>query len=355
MPSQRDYVVGPIPAALLRQFCVRLLVACGSKPTHAVIVADCLLDAELDGYSSHGLSRLPLYLRRLSQGLINSSPRLRVAVDAGPAIVLDGDNAFGAVAAHRAMQLAIARATAYSVGLCAVKNSNHLGGLSFYVRKAARRGCIGLACTNSAAAIAPPGSRRAALGTNPIAAGIPTGGEPLIIDMSTSQVNRSWIIEAAANGNPLEPGWALDEFGEPTQDPEAAARGSLVPIGGAKGFGLALIVEVLSALISGASISPNVTGTFSDSSQASGIGHLMLCINPFKLNPRFASQFADLLSTLRAGPPVSKGTDIRLPGDRRERVRAENRITGIFVKLAVAETLERVAADHQLVAPWTAA
>jgi len=347
--------VGPISAAVLRRFCIRLLVAGGSKPRDAVIVAESLIDAELDGISSHGVSRLPFYLKRLSQGYINRRPNLRVTVEAGAASVLDADNAFGAVAAHHAMQLAISRARTFSIGLCAVKNSNHLGALSFYVRQAARRGYIGLACCNSAPAIAPPGAKDAVLGTNPLAAGFPNGSQPLIVDMSTSQINRSLIIEAAASGARLEPGWALDESGQPTLDAKAATKGSLLPIGGAKGFGLSLIVEVLSAVISGASISPRITGTFTDSNRVSGVGHLMLCINPLVLNPGFGADIVDLIQVLRASSPASAGTLVRLPGDRRQRSRAESQESGIFIRLSAAAALKSVAAGYHVTLPWAVA
>jgi (2R)-3-sulfolactate dehydrogenase (NADP+) len=178
---------------------------------------------------------------------------------------------------------------------------------------------VGMAFTNTPPAMSPPGGATPYLGTNPIAAGFPTSGQPVIVDMATSQVARGHILKAARLGESIPEGWAVDAAGQPTTDPEAAIGGSLLPLGGQKGFALALLVEVVSGVLSGAAVGPEVVGTFAHADRESNVGHCFLAIDPEALAPGFARRMDSLSADIRR-------LGGRVPGDRRHAER-ERRLT----------------------------
>ncbi len=273
----------------------------------AQVVAESLVEAELEGHSSHGLIRLPLLLRRLQQGMIQPRPTMRLS--GGAAALLDADNGLGPVAGVRAAAAAADRARQHGVGVVAVRRSNHLGSLSYYVRRMAGHGLVGLAFSNTPPALAPPGARRPLLGTNPIAAGFPAESGLVVIDLATSQVSRGRILEAVRRGEAILEGWALDGEGRPTTDARQAIEGSLVPLGGAKGFALAVMVEALTGVLAGAGVGPAVAGTYEASDRPSDVGHCFWAVDADAIAPGFAGRMGRLAEEVRA----SGG---RMPGDR---------------------------------------
>lgn len=319
-------------APLLRQLATSALGALDVSEQDAALVADSLVEAELEGQASHGLIRLPLVLDRLRDGLINPRPTMRLSGERPAAAVLDADNALGPVAGMRAVEAAIERAEAAGVGVVAVRRSNHLGSLGFYLRRFAARDVVGLAFTNTPPAMPPPGASTPFLGTNPIAASFPTAGEPVIVDMATSQVARGRILKAARVGEPIPEGWAVDAEGQPTTDPEAAIGGSLVPMGGDKGFALALLVEALSGVLSGAAVGPEVGGTYIASDRESNVGHCFVAIDPSALTHGFAQRMDRLAGDIR-------GLGGRMPGDRRHAERARRMFQGIELSDELVEAL----------------
>jgi LDH2 family malate/lactate/ureidoglycolate dehydrogenase len=318
-----------VPGSVLREFVTELLVSLDVPRSDAALVADCLVAAELEGQSAHGLSRLPLLAQRLRDGLIRARPDMRVISESSATALLDAGNALGPLGGARAMELAAARARSAGIGACAVLHGNHLGALGWYVERAARGGLVALAFSNTPPAMAPPGGRQAYLGTNPIAAAFPNSTGPIVIDLATSQAARGRIIQAARAGKPIPQGWALDAGGHPTTDAELALQGSLAPAGGAKGFALALLVEVLSGVLSGSGIGPQVSGTFRSSDRASDAGHFFLAIDPDAFAPGFAERMERLASEIRAVEPVNPGTPVRLPGDRRRTERTRRTERGV--------------------------
>jgi len=299
-----------------------------------VLVADCLVDAELEGQASHGFIRLPFVLDRLRVGLINPSPSMRLTRGRAAVAVLDADNCLGPVAGMRAVEAATEQALAVGAGVVAVRRSNHLGSLGFYLRRFTASRVIGLAFTNTPPAMPPPGGRTPYLGTNPIAAGFPTSGEPVIVDLATSQVARGRILKAAQVGEQIPEGWALDAVGQPTTDPEAAIEGSLLPLGGHKGFALALLVEVLSGVLSAAAVGPEVSGTFVESDRESNVGHCLVAIDPAALVPGFAERMDRLTEDIRR-------LGGRVPGDRRHSERARRLTDGIDLSDELVEELRK--------------
>ena len=321
-------------AQSLRQPAADALNARGVPSADAVLVADCLVDAELEGQASHGFIRLPFVLDRLRVGLINPSPSMRLTRGRAAVAVLDADNCLGPVAGMRAVEAATEQALAVGAGVVAVRRSNHLGSLGFYLRRFTASRVIGLAFTNTPPAMPPPGGRTPYLGTNPIAAGFPTSGEPVIVDLATSQVARGRILKAAQVGEQIPEGWALDAVGQPTTDPEAAIEGSLLPLGGHKGFALALLVEVLSGVLSAAAVGPEVSGTFVESDRESNVGHCLVAIDPAGLVPGFAERMDRLTEDIRR-------LGGRVPGDRRHSERARRLTDGIDLSDELVEELRK--------------
>lgn len=311
-------------AAALLAFVSDALGDLGVPAADARLCAECLVEAELEGQASHGMMRLPFLLRRLRGGHIAADPVMRVSEGGGAALLLDAGNGLGPVAGAKAVDLAVERARRAGVGLVAVRHGNHLGALGFYLRRLTGQGMVGLAFSNTPPAMAPPGGRTAYLGTNPIAAGFPTSGEPVLVDMATSQVARGRIMKAAGAGQPIPEGWALDAEGLPTSDPEAALQGSLVPLGGEKGFALALMVEMLTGALAGSAIGPDVGGTFAASDRPSDVGHCFVAIDPGAVAPGFVER-ADRI----AGDVRRLGG--RVPGDRRHAERARRLAEGVYL------------------------
>jgi len=327
------------PPDALRRYTAHALAALDVPEPDAALVADSLVEAELEGQATHGLLRLPFLLDRLRAGLINPRPSFRVIGDRAAAALLDADNGLGPVAGMRATELAVSRAAAAGAGIVAVRRSNHVGALGFYLRRATAEGMVGLAFTNGPPAMSPPGGSTPYLGTNPIAAGFPTTGDPVIVDMATSQVARGHILKAARVREPIPEGWAVDAEGQPTTDPQAAMGGRLLPLGGEKGFALALLVEVLSGVLAGAAVGPEVVGTFAPADRESNVGHCFLAIDPEALAPGFAARMARVAADVRR-------LGGRAPGDRRHAERARRLGEGVALPAQlVADLRDRVGAE----------
>ena len=245
-------------------------------PDHvAVLVVDVLLEADRRGIASHGLFRLPSYLQRVAAGLIDPAAEPSVLVDHSALVVLDGQNGFGAVAGMRAVELAAQRAKEFGVAWITVRNTNHFGIAAAYTKKLARSGCAAIVFGNTAPAMAAFGGHRPVLGTNPLSMAVPAGGKPLVLDMATSVVARGALRQAADYGKPLPAGWALDAAGQPTTDAAAGLAGTLLAAAGPKGYGLAVLIDAMSGLISGGRVLTEV-GETSDFTQTSGVSFTLI-------------------------------------------------------------------------------
>lgn len=253
--------------------------------------------------------------------------------------LVDADNALGPVAGVAAIGTAIARARMVGCATVAVRHSNHLGSMGYYVKRGSSQGLITLGFSNTPPAMAPPGGRSPFLGTNPIACAIPSSTGPVVIDMATSQVARGRILKARAEGERLPAGWALDSEGRSTIDPAEALAGSLVPLGGAKGFALALIVEVLTGVLATAGVGPDVTGTFSASARVSDVGHCFIGIDPEAFGTGFRTRVDQLGEAIRAVRPTNPTVPVRLPGDRRIEERVNRQREGIEVSQSLGAEL----------------
>ena len=319
----------------------------GVRARDAEDTARILVLGDLFGHATHGVSRVESYGERLELGGINRAPLIRVE-DVAPAIArVDADNGLGPVVGTRALNEAMARARHLGVGLALARGSNHFGAIAPYCWLAAQEGFASIVGSNSTTTIAPTGGREARLGNSPLGFGIPhPGGRPVILDMALSVVARAKIRAALTRGEAIPDTWATDREGRPTTDPKAALEGFLLPIGGYKGYGLALIVDLFAGLLSGASYLTHVKSWSENPAAAQDLGHFFILIDTARLGSSewLAERMVDFASILHDTPATDPGKPVRLPGEieleRFERHRQE----GVQVEARVLEILERYAA-----------
>ncbi len=327
-----------------------LLIAYGLAPHVAESSARQITMADAWGRGSHGLLRLPHYLRRISAGGIDKESKLTTIKDKGPVLSLDGNGGMGHYQASQASALATERAENYGVSVVSVANSNHCGVLGLYVLDMVSRGFIGLAFTNGPAVMPAWGGNKAILSTSPLACGIPAKPRPAIIDLATSTVARGRIAQAAAKEEEIPDGWAFDANGDPTNDAKAALFGMLAPMAGAKGFALALMVEALTGGLVGPSLSNDVADPLSlnDISRPQGLSHLLIAIDP--------SAFSDdngASSRLDRMAEQVISTNGRLPGTSRPLPDEVTDTTEVEVADSVASEIIQLAASKGVDLPPT--
>ena len=242
-----------IDATQLQTLVQTIFEKCGMTAPDAALLADSLVFADLSGVHSHGVLRVPEYVKKLTVGGVNPQGRPFIARDSGACLVVDGGNSMGQIGAHFAMQKVIERAGTTGIAAAAIRGSNHCGALAYFARMALDQEMIGMATTNALPTMAPWGGAERILGINPVAFAIPAGAElPIVYDAAFSGSAHGKIRVYQQKGLTLPEGWALDREGRPTTDPAVALDGLLAPIGGFKGAGLALIMGILSSMLSGA-------------------------------------------------------------------------------------------------------
>jgi LDH2 family malate/lactate/ureidoglycolate dehydrogenase len=302
-------------------------------------VAETLVWTSLRGVDSHGVARVPVYAERLRTGVLNPRPRPSVVRRDGAIAVIDGDSGPGQVAALMATDLSIELAREHGVGIVVVRHSGHYGAAAFYAMRAAEAGLLGMSMTNTEPLVIPYGGADAALGTNPIAFAAPTPDGIFNVDMATSQVAMNKIFNARSEGRAIPEGWGVDAHGETTTDPDAAVFG--VPLGGYKGYGLALMVEVLCGVLAGAGVRHGVGNLYSGGEERQNSGHFHLALDPERTVGRdaFAGVLGGLLAELRAIPPARGFDAVLVAGDPEDRARAERERSGIPIEPALWATL----------------
>ena len=321
-----------VTAQDLKTTCTCLLTGAGVPDKAAAQCAEVLVEADLEGTNSHGVMRLPIYLAAIERGQLDPRGIVRFEQTAAGTGRGDGGNTLGQVVGVAAMRAAIELAKEAGVGSVTACNSNHYGAAAFYTHMAARAGMIGISATNSPPALPAWGGREAYLGTNPLALAFPTtSGQPLSIDLSLSVVARGKIIQAAKANRPIPSGWAVDKDGRETIDARAALAGALLPLGGAKGFALALAVEVLCGVLSGAAFGPHVNSILEQDTNPANVGHWFMAIDTKRFIPQdiFLAQLEGLMAELKATSLAEGFSQIRLPGERRAVTRTQQLASGI--------------------------
>jgi (2R)-3-sulfolactate dehydrogenase (NADP+) len=262
-----------------------LLEAAGVPKQEAATTARCIVASDRWGIGSHGLMRLPFYLSRLQAGGINPKAQLKTVTDLPSLVVFDGDDGLGHWQLQKASEIASERAMVNGIAAVGVGRSNHCGALGIYVWPMINRGLVGIAFSTGPAVMPPWGGNQTLLSTSPIAAGIPTN-PPTVVDLATSAVARGKIQAKAQAGAELEPGWAFTKDGAPTTDAKEALAGMLAPLGGVKGYAIAVLVESLTGMLIGPTLAKNIPDMFTASQDAlpQQISHFVIAIDASKLS-----------------------------------------------------------------------
>jgi ureidoglycolate dehydrogenase (NAD+) len=341
-----------IEAEQLERWVRELLAAAGLQAGAAAVVADSLVDASLRGVDSHGVARTTIYVERLQAGGLNADPHPKVLRREGAIALVDGDDGPGQVAGVFATDLSIELARELGAGVVAVRGSSHYGAAAYYTRRAAAAGMVGMSSTNSDPLVIPYGGMDHALGTNPIslAAPLPDGGV-FDLDMATSQVAINKVYNARDEGRPIPEGWGVDAQGRPTTDPAAVHAG--VPLGGYKGYALAVLVEILCGILPGAGVTHGVGKLYGDPAAPQDVGHFHLAMDPERTvgRDRFAALLAGLLEELVRVPVAPGHDEVLAPGDPEKRARAERERDGIPVEPALLASLEAKSAQLGVTVP----
>ncbi len=350
----------PAPYEKHRAQLKAILLAWGMPEDNAETTADILGWADLHGVDSHGISMIPGYDRLRRQGRANMQARPRIVKETPVSALVDGDGGLGHVPARFAMQVAIDKANAIGMAIVAVRNSAHFGATGYYTLMAAREGLIGMACTSaSSIQVAPTFGREAKLGTDPWSFAAPTAdGEPFLLDMATTTVAAGRIRNKANEGLQCPPGWVLNKDGLPSTDPlEAREKGGfLTSLGGSpenssyKGYGLAVMVNILGSCLSGATLITDPLHT--KKPQGNDIGHCFIAIDPglFRERADFAADVGRLCGDLRATKPVDPAQPVMVAGDPQWQNAAERRKSGIPVGAGLLNQIRQIA--QASAAPW---
>jgi len=319
----------------LERFAVELLSAAGVPQANAALTARMLVAANLRGIDSHGVHLLSYYLKQIDAGTLSATNEGRVAGESGACLAYDGENGLGQAVAQRCCEQAVRLASEYGISIVTAREANHFGACFWWAREIARHGMLGLVFCNASSLVAPWQGRVAKFGTNPICMAVPPSGadgqEPWLLDMATTTVAANKIFKAYINRQPEIPaGWAMDKEGVPTTDTVAAYNGLVAPLGGYKGYGLAMMVEILSSVLSGGAIASELGGIrFVD--KPVRVSHCYLAIDIARFMPveEFEERVARLVEIMKSTPPAKGFDEVLVPGEPEKRIEARRRVEGI--------------------------
>jgi amino acid adenylation domain-containing protein len=331
----------------LRSYGREALERAGLAPEGAAIVTEVQLEASLRGQPTHNMVAIPRYARRIASGAMNPRPHIRIEHETEISAHVDGDNGPGQWIGVMAMELAIRIARERGVGMVGAHRSNHLGAAGHYAWLAAREGLIGLCTTNGPVILAPTGGLTPTFGNNPLGVGIPARRyHPILLDIAMSVAPRGKIGVQLAEGKPLPPGWILDRFGHPSTDPADLAAGLGVPIGGHKGYGLTLVMEVLAGVLTGAGFGwDHRRGQTRQSAKPPDLGHFFMAIDPelFMPTAEFTARVDHLIEQTKAGERAENVEEILIPGEMEMRAREQNLREGVPLPPLIYHALRKYA------------
>jgi len=343
-----------IDPAALQKWIESLACQAGVDSKEASVLAEVLTWSDMVGRPEQGVWRLPSYLKRFKHGLINSPCQPRTVAERKAVVVIDGDNGFGQLLGRLAMRRAMDLAADYGVGFVGVRRSNHFGPAAYYVNLAAERGYVGLAFTNAVPKVAPPGGSARVLGTNPLALGAPVrSGRAILVDLSTSASAGAKVRRAAESGDRIPAGVARDAQGRDVSDAREAMTGMLEPVGGPKGFALGFMVEILSAVLTGAAISHEVASLYEDFSRPNGVGHAFVALDIAALMPReeYLDRIEKLANFARFANDPSGSGEPSIPGARRWRTYEKQAAEGVELDERTFRALSAVSQELGVSAP----
>jgi ureidoglycolate dehydrogenase (NAD+) len=326
----------------LESFAANAFMAAGLDEEQAQRIAQHLVLANLRGVDSHGVHRLPIYIERIERGLMSKTLHLTVEWESPISAKIDAGHSPGIVVAKKGMELAVKKAKENGIGLVAIRNSTHCGMLADYTLYGADQDCIAYACTNAPALIAPTGGKMRFFGNNPFTYGIHCDKEDnVIFDAAMSVAARGKIIVACKNGQTIPLGWAANRDGVDTTDPKEALDGLLLPIAGAKGYGIIFFIEVLTAILPGGNFGPYVGDLYNDFNRKQHVGHFLCALRPDLFGPmaEFKRRMDLFIREVRNVPLADGVEKIYMPGElERERTR-ERLKNGIPLSVEIAREL----------------
>jgi len=341
-----------IPARALLAFTADAFRACGLPDADATTVAAAMIEADLTGSDAHGIFRLAQYVRWLREGRINPRPQLELQQGAPAVAVVDGDNGMGHLVMSFAAEAAVDMARQTGVAWVGSRRSNHAGAGGVYAAIPLRHGMIGVyAAASSANHMAPWGGAEPLVGTNPIAVAIPAGDEaPVVLDIATSVSSFGTIRDHALQGKPIPEGWVIDRAGKPITDARRATEGSLLPIGGHKGSGLALIIGLLAGALNGAAFGRDVREFGTTAMAEANTGQFVIALDVERFVPRekFAAEIDRHVRDLRGSARLPGVDAIRIPGEERRRRRHDRSQHGVALTPALLAQLDELAASLKL-------
>ena len=326
---------------MLYEKITKLLIGYGLTRSDADSTARCLVKADMYGIKTHGIVVLPSHIKRIQSGGYNLNPSFKVIKETESFAVIDSDNSIGFASASHCMRYAIEKSNSTGIFTVFSRNANACGAASCYAMMAAEHNKIGFTCCNSPAAMAPIGGKERKFGTNPLSMVIPTGdNKPIIIDMATSKVAKSRFLQAKREGVPLGEGWALDADGNPTTDPDKGIQGLVCPMEGFKGYGLALMIDLVAGLLSGAAWQDNVRKFYNENGDPMNVGHFFMVLDPVKvMGDGYWDLIRDYVDSIRNSASAVEGGHVALPGDDKHQAYRMNVENGIEISDEVAELL----------------
>jgi L-2-hydroxycarboxylate dehydrogenase (NAD+) len=344
---------GRISIAAMIAFSRDALLAYGLPVADAELAAKQIIEANLTGFDGHGILRLNDYCRALKSGRINPKANIKVLTRSPSTALVDGDNGIGHLVMTYSMNLAIELARSSGVGWVGARMSNHAGAAGIYAEMAAKQGMIGIyAAVSTLNHMAPWGGAEALMGTNPIAFAVPAGKEPpVVLDIATSATSFGNIRQRMGANKPLEQGWVVhSKTGEPIVDPAKVAEGVLLPIGGHKGSGLALMIGLLAGVLNGAAFGRDVIDFTLPGTEPSNTGQFVIALDIARFIPPdvFAAEVDRHLNDLRSSQKLPGFDAIRLPGEGRQKRRADRAANGMSIPAGLMKQLDETAANLKI-------
>jgi L-2-hydroxycarboxylate dehydrogenase (NAD+) len=336
-----------IPITRLVDFIARALAAAGVPQDDARQVSTLMAEADARGIDAHGVFRTPQYVKQIESGAVNPRPNIQILSERAGAALLDGDNALGHLVMKRATELAIEKARQCGVAWVGTRRSNHAGPGQLYPRIAAAQGMIGMYfCVGNVNLLPPWGGTEALLSTNPIAIAVPALKHPaIVLDMATTNTAFGKIRLKAQRNEPMPEGWMINREGKPLTDPKRASEGFLLPIGGPKGYGLALMIGLVAGTLNGAAFGRDVVDYTVDSKTASNTGQAIVTVDiaAFADVPAFKQKVDEVWELMKSSPTLPDVDEVRLPGERSEQLYMERMATGVPLSTTLRKSLDDLA------------
>jgi LDH2 family malate/lactate/ureidoglycolate dehydrogenase len=335
----------------LRQFCINILIKVGLSENDAFIVADSLLFANLRGVDSHGVMRFPIYVKRLEEGGSKTKPNIKIIKERIASALIEGDSGLGQVVGMYATEMAIKKAKKAGACFVGVKGSAHFGAASYYSVKVAQEGMVGLTTSNTTQNTAAWGGAKKIIGNDPLSIAVPyRDGEPLVFDISMSQAAGGKIKLAAKNNQKVPLGWGIDKLGRMTDNPnEIINGGARLPFGEHKGYGLAVMLEILNGVLTGAGMLSQITSWSKYPENPTNIGHCFAAVDiaSFMDMAEFQQRLEWFVKEIKRSPLMEGSKGIFMPGEIEIGIEKERREKGIPISQKVWVELVEIAKNYQ--------